>query len=201
MATPRLKTRERKQQIVQAALTLVSTKGVAAMTMERTARLVGISPSALYRHFKNKAQMLDAVLDLLDGQFSSEIRDARQNGKDPMDTLHYFLLQRVRFIMEHRSIPRLLYSEEIMYRHPDQHQKINNMFRAHIHRLQDIVEEGQAQGLMRTDITPEETAVMFIGLFKPVDEIYDIIGRQFDIVTHVHKVWSIFREAIAPKDH
>ncbi|WP_028314229.1 TetR/AcrR family transcriptional regulator [Desulfatibacillum aliphaticivorans] len=198
MATPRLKTQERKKQIVQAALTLVSTRGVAAMTMERTSRLVGISPSALYRHFKNKAEMLDAVLDLLDIQFANEIQEALDNGRDALDSLRYFLMQRVRFIMEHRSIPRLLYSEEILYKYPELQKKVNDIFKNHILRLQDVVRQGQDQGLIRTDVTPVETAVMFIGLFKPVDEIYDIIGGRFDLVAHIHKVWNIFVEAISP---
>ncbi|MBI9074396.1 MAG: TetR/AcrR family transcriptional regulator [Desulfatibacillum sp.] len=200
MATPRMKSQERKIQITQAALTLLSSQGVASMTMERTARLVGLAPSALYRHFKNKAEMLDAVLDLLDGQFTMEIRDAREKGGNILDTLHYFLMVRVRYIMENRSIPRLLYSEEIMYRFPEQQLKINSMLKRFIQGIQEIVEEGQAQGVLRTDISPVETAVMFIGLFKPVDEIYDLIGGQFDIVDHVHKVWTIFRDAIAVKN-
>ncbi len=196
MATVRMKSQQRKEQIAQAALTLVSTRGVAAMTMERTARMVGLAPSALYRHFKNKAQMLDGVLDLLDHQFTTEIQEAEELAKEPLDMLHHLLMRRVRHIMEHRSIPRLLFSEEIMYRFPEQQEKVNQLFKRFIHRIQEIVEQGQARGNMRTDITPLETTVMFIGLFKPVDDIYEILDIQFDIVAHTHKVWSIFRDAI-----
>lgn len=199
MAAPKMKSKNRRAQIAQAALTLVSTQGVAAMTIERTARMVGLAPSAIYRHFKNKAEVIDAVLDLLQEQFINELEELKDSASDPMDVLHQLLMQRVRHIMEHKSIPKLFFSEEINYRFPEQKQKIHKLLNTFIQMLTDIVAQGQDQGQIRTDVTAQQAAVMFIGLFKPVDDIYELSGGAFDLVSHMHKVWVVFSDAISLK--
>lgn len=47
--------------LVEAALRLVSTKGVQGFSLRETAREVGVSPAAAYRHFQDKAALLTAL--------------------------------------------------------------------------------------------------------------------------------------------
>src|SRR3954447_2104427 len=46
------------------ALALVDREGLAALTMRRLARELGTGTMSLYRHFRNKDELLDAVVDL-----------------------------------------------------------------------------------------------------------------------------------------
>ena len=48
-------------QITNAALNLYAAEGPRGVTMRRVARSVGVTASALYRHFLNKEALLDAV--------------------------------------------------------------------------------------------------------------------------------------------
>jgi AcrR family transcriptional regulator len=59
MATERLETDIRQDQITQAALGLVAAKGVAELSIAGVARRVGLVPSAIYRHFKSKDEVLE----------------------------------------------------------------------------------------------------------------------------------------------
>ena len=47
--------------LVEAALRLVSEKGVQGFSLRETAREVGVSPAAAYRHFEDKAALLTAL--------------------------------------------------------------------------------------------------------------------------------------------
>jgi AcrR family transcriptional regulator len=47
--------------LVEAALRLVSEKGVQGFSLRETAREVGVSPAAAYRHFQDKAALLTAL--------------------------------------------------------------------------------------------------------------------------------------------
>ena len=47
--------------LVEAALRLVSQKGVQGFSLRETAREVGVSPAAAYRHFQDKAALLTAL--------------------------------------------------------------------------------------------------------------------------------------------
>lgn len=67
MARPRrpLLSRER---IVEAALALVDTEGLQALSTRRLAAELGVSGPSLYNHFTNKDEILDAVADTVVAQ-------------------------------------------------------------------------------------------------------------------------------------
>lgn len=67
MARPRnpLLSRER---IVAAALDLVDTEGLPALSTRRLAAVLGVSGPSLYNHFATKDQLLDAVVDEVVGE-------------------------------------------------------------------------------------------------------------------------------------
>jgi AcrR family transcriptional regulator len=52
-----------RERVVAAALTAISTDGAAALTMRALATRLGVVPAALYRHVRNKEQLLDLVVD------------------------------------------------------------------------------------------------------------------------------------------
>jgi AcrR family transcriptional regulator len=61
-ATPRRRPRDRKQQILVAARDLFAEQGFPNVTMVQIADSVGITAGALYRHFNNKAVLLEQVI-------------------------------------------------------------------------------------------------------------------------------------------
>jgi len=52
-----------KRDVVDAAMTLLDSYGIADLTMRRLARELKVSPGALYWHFANKQQLLGTVAD------------------------------------------------------------------------------------------------------------------------------------------
>ncbi|TDD57148.1 TetR family transcriptional regulator [Kribbella antibiotica] len=53
------------QRVIDSALTLADEEGTAAVTLRRLAQLHGVTPMALYRHFKDKDDLLAALGDRL----------------------------------------------------------------------------------------------------------------------------------------
>ena len=76
MADAKLQTRIRREQIAEAALHLVAGEGVKRLSIAAVARRVGLVPSGIYRHFKSKDAMLDAVLELLDSKLQANVAAA-----------------------------------------------------------------------------------------------------------------------------
>lgn len=54
-----------RQVILRASLDLADERGLAAVTMQAVADRLGVTPMALYRHIKDKADLLDAVVESL----------------------------------------------------------------------------------------------------------------------------------------
>ena len=69
-------------QIVSAAFHIYAAEGPKGMTMRKIAEAVGVRASALYRHFRNKDAILDAVADAADLALAKKLRaPAKQNPK------------------------------------------------------------------------------------------------------------------------
>lgn len=63
---------ERKQQILDTAVTLFAEQGYDGMTMKKLAAACGITEPALYRHFASKEALYDEVLDSVVSRLHSE---------------------------------------------------------------------------------------------------------------------------------
>lgn len=66
MTKEKLDTEVRPEQILEAALDVVSRKGMKGLNLGAVARRVGLLPSALYRHFERKDVIIDALLGLIE---------------------------------------------------------------------------------------------------------------------------------------
>jgi AcrR family transcriptional regulator len=93
VATVRMRTEARQQEIVRAALDAIAEHGVQGATISRIAKGAGITPAALYSHFENRKAILLAALDVVYEQVFDSFRSS--SSSDP--------LQRLREICEHHA--------------------------------------------------------------------------------------------------
>ena len=62
------KERLTRARVLQAALALADEAGIDALTMRSTSERLGSEPMSLYRHVRNKEDMLDGLMDLVFGE-------------------------------------------------------------------------------------------------------------------------------------
>ena len=71
---------KRQTEIIKAAVQIVSINGIQALTTKSLAEYIGISEPALYRHFKNKSEIIRAMLMQFDVDLESICRNRSGNG-------------------------------------------------------------------------------------------------------------------------
>ena len=72
-----------KQRILDEALTLFSEKGYANVFVNEIAERVGIKAPSLYKHYKNKQAIFDAIIDEMNNKFEQQAQALSINGTDP----------------------------------------------------------------------------------------------------------------------
>lgn len=188
----------RQEEIILAALTLVANQGVKSMTIERIARIVGIVPSAIYRHFNNKSEILEAVLDMIGNRMKKNAIEVNQENDDSLEAIRKLLMRQVQLVMEFSAIPQIMFSEEVYRENQELKAKLQKMIQGLLKGLTAIVERGQRQGRIRTDMESRRIAIMFLGLFQPSAFLYHLSGGKFDIIKQVDITWKMFSKAIQP---
>ena len=71
-----------KHKIMDEALTLFSEKGYANVFVADIAEKVGIKAPSLYKHYKNKQAIFDAIIEEMNSRFLQEAGTLQINGAD-----------------------------------------------------------------------------------------------------------------------
>src|SRR3990170_7857543 len=152
MAEAKLDTQIRREQIAEAALSLVADQGLRRLSVAAVARRVGLVPSGIYRHFKSKDEILAAVLDRIEQRLLANVRAAREESTDPIECLKGVLMRHIRFIREGRAIPRMIFSDDVHTGNPQRKQRVLQIFTRYTGEISEIVRLGQLQGRIRPDL-------------------------------------------------
>lgn len=196
MRAERLGTRIRRDQIAQAALQLIATKGLRALSVAAVARQVGLVPSAIYRHFASKDQLLDAMLEHLGQRLLSNVHLAAEETDDPVERLHRLLTRHVRLIRENQAVPRVIFSEGVYGDRPERRARLQGIITRYIDHIAQFVLEGQRAGRIRRDLDPHVAAVTFLGLILPPAVLWQLSEGKFDVTRQSERGWRIFRSGI-----
>ena len=198
MSDQKLDTRIRREQIAEAALSLIATQGLSRLSVAAVARRVGLVPSGIYRHFQSKDQILDAVLDLLERRILAIVQAAQQASPDPVERLRNVLMGHIRFIREGRAIPRIIFSGDVHVGQPQRKGRVHQILTRYLDHIARFVEQGQHEGRLRAELDPQTVALMLIGIVVPAGILWHLTEGDFDVTKHGERAWRILSEAIVP---
>ncbi|MHB8811340.1 MAG: TetR/AcrR family transcriptional regulator [Desulfobulbaceae bacterium] len=113
MAAQKLPTAVRQDQIVEAAFQMLSENANRRLNIKDIAERIGMAPSALYRHFRNRDAVISAVLEHIRTKLYKNVEAVRQGGDNAEERLRELLARHIRLIRERHGIPRILFSDEL----------------------------------------------------------------------------------------
>ena len=110
-----------KDRILESALTLFSEKGYDGVGVDLIAENAGIKGPSLYKHFKGKEDILDALIEKAESYYQQNFGTAQNPGKTPasMDELVRLSLKRIEFTLHDamiRKVRRMLTMEQFRSR-------------------------------------------------------------------------------------
>ena len=102
--------KDRRQDILTAALTVFTRKGFNGSTTAEIARAAGVAEGAIFRHFATKKELLIAVLKpkILDGIIDL---DKEQRESTPEEFFRRFLRNRLELLKENEGFLRFMFAE------------------------------------------------------------------------------------------
>jgi AcrR family transcriptional regulator len=137
-----------KAALIETGLELIEEKGVQALTLREIGARLGVSRSAAYRHFTDKANLLGEISEAGFTQFADALAAARDSAHpDFASRLSAMGVAYVRFAADHRA------HFEVMFSPQDEPRASPAGARAFA-ILEDTIREGQQSG----DVRPGDSA-------------------------------------------
>lgn len=195
----RMTTTIRREQIAEAALALVAEQGVGAFTARNVAQAIGVTAPALYRHFPGgKADILASILDLLDEVKFEGLRKAMEEEGPTLVKLRRCYDLHISVVERYRALPNLVLSDALWDDAPQLRERLFASHRRQRELTSAIIAQGQARNEIRTDISPDQIFVQFLGSFLTIAILYSRDGTMIDPKTQAEASWRIFIQGVAP---
>lgn len=196
MRAHKASTEIRQEQIARAAMKLLAVRGWQRVSLAAIAREVGVVPSAVYRHFKGKNQVLEAVLELVNESFQANVRAARVETTDPLAQLRGVFTRHVQLITSGVPVPRIVLSEDVFTGSARHRHRVQAIYQAYLDQIAAMVREGQKQGQLRREPAAETLALMWLGLVQSPAILWLLSHGSFDLRRHCDRAWELFEETI-----
>jgi AcrR family transcriptional regulator len=159
MSKLRRTTEVRQVELTDAALHLIATKGIAALSTRSLAAQVGLSTGAIFRHFASLDALLDAVVARVEAVLDATYPSL---ALPPFERLERFMEKRSTAVGNQRGILHLVLSEQFLLALPESGSaRLSRCVQKTRAFILDCLREAQAAGELRADV-PVETLVPIV---------------------------------------
>jgi AcrR family transcriptional regulator len=187
---------ERRAVTVATVVALAAEQNPNDITTSAIASRMGLTQGALFRHFPNKAAILEAVMEWVTDCLLSKLDKAILGISSPLAALEAMFMAHVEFVVEHPGVPRILFGE--LQRAEDMASKrvVQALIHSYGERLQKLIEAGKECAELETHLDTEAAVILFIGTIQGLVMqalLADDVGR---IIHGAPRVFAIYRRGI-----
>ncbi|HNV46291.1 MAG TPA: TetR/AcrR family transcriptional regulator [Spirochaetota bacterium] len=190
---------ERKDEIIAASLALIERKGIQNLTTKNISREVGITEPGIYRHFKNKQEILTEILRRFKNGIGERMIIAKERATNPLDQIGALYEGSLRMFNEYPSIAAAIFSEEIFQNNDRLSSEVRSIMELSQSGLRDMIRRGQSEGCIRNDQPDEQLSLIVMGAFRLLVTRWRLMKRSFDIIADGRKLWKTMRALLAVK--
>lgn len=152
-----------REKIVRAASVIMSEKGYKGATFEEIAEAVGIHKSTIFHYFKDKQELLEAVIDIAD--ITESLQEIlRDTSITNLEKLRRAIVNHIKLLSEHVHYVRV-YNTETRYLKKESRQKYLQARRFYASCFEALVKALQDEGLFR-GLDPKVVSYGILGMLN-----------------------------------
>jgi len=156
----------RKERLIITTIDIIDELGIQKLTTREIARRQDVSEATIFRHFKNKNELLLTVLEYFT-QFDEDIlQSIHLRDSKPLEALRYFIISYSEYYENYPAITSILQIFDVLRYEPELSQKINEIQYSRTNTLKELVEAAIDTGEICKGTDSGILAVMISGLTR-----------------------------------
>lgn len=164
----------RQNEIIDAALRLTAAGGLRRLTVKNLSAAIGVTEPAIYRHFRNKAEIVKALIQRFDSAVPA-------GGVTGISGVRQFIMGRFAQVAAAPDLARVMFAEELFMDDPEFTGLMLSMRRRHRAALGRALAEAQAAGEIRDGIAPDELFCILLGPVRLLVKQWGMSNGAFDL--------------------
>lgn len=197
MGTKKMRTEDRREQILDAALEIAGRNGLQAMNIGDIAERIGLVPSAVYRHFDGREDLVDALIERTGSRILENIRLVSRHKEDILHQLGCLFRLHLHLIRTNPAVMQIIFSDEVAFGGEKRQGLIRRITSQYRNELASLVEKGKEAGAVKPFIDPFGAAFSMISLLQGVGTALKMEGSRKEIFAMAASAWYIFESGIA----
>jgi AcrR family transcriptional regulator len=172
----------RQTEIVGAAIQLISKGGIQGLTTKNLATRLKLSEPALYRHFKNKRDILLAILEFFQENQTAMYARIAAAGDSPLRTLENMIGEVFRNFAAKPAMATVIFAEGMFQNDKRLSAVLYAIMDERQTQFAALIGEGQAAGEARKDVDKQQLALLIMGSMRLLVTRWRLSGFAFDLV-------------------
>lgn len=164
--TIRKTAKDRRAEIVQAALALAFVVGPERVTTGMIATHLGLTQPAIYKHFPSKGDIWRSVAIILSARITENILRATRNAENPIKRLRLLVLGHLQLVHETPALPEIMVARDPNGVQSAVKNQVRSSMTEFFNALIGVIEEAQDFGSLSKDIEVNDMATLFLGIIQ-----------------------------------
>lgn len=169
----------RQEQIKQAVLDIIYTKGLKNLSTRNLAKHIGMSEGAIFRHFPTKQDIILSIIRDVQHEFIGSLRAVANSAETPEERLQKYLCETVEYLTRNKGITMLMFSEASHNNDAALKKSLQHIFNSQKKLVSKIILDGIANDTWDESVPVEYVAMLYMGI--PVSLNIELIlsGGEF----------------------
>src|SRR6056297_2041332 len=186
---------ERQNEIINAALDIISSEGIGSLTVKNIGKKLNISDAALYKHFKNKNQIFLGIAKMFENESNRVLKDIINSDLNCIYKIKAFYMNRIKGFLKNKSTTIVLFSEEII-NDKKFTEKISAIMKNHKKILMEEIKRGQKNNKIKDDYSPEHIFTIIMGALRIIVQKWRLYKFKFNLIKKGEELWETLEKII-----
>jgi len=186
----------RQKEIMETAMRLIAEKGIQKCTIKNVSRHIGISEPAIYRHFESKMDILLGILSCFKQRTKATSERIRSSESTAIKQIESIFFGHVHQFTADPTMAAVIFSEEIFQNDRRLSEEVFSIMKLSQDTMLEIIEKGQSNGEIRSDIPKEQLALILMGALRLMVTKWRLSGFSFDLEKEGTDLWNALRKII-----
>ena len=190
---------KRQIEIINASKDLIGKKGLQNLTIKNLAKKMSFSEPALYRHFKDKTEILKALLLFNREIIRKGIFKIINSDIHSLEKFKKILEFQFEYIHTNPAIIMVIFSETSFQYNSILSEVVSKMMNERNKKIVEILKQGQIAKEIRTDVDVNQLATIIMGSMRLTVLQWKLSNFKTDLKSEGEQLWITIEKLIRNK--